>query len=81
MDYLQIERDDEDDGETGGGVDVSAYVLIVKGDVPPSTRPREVAAHLSNLILYFIYYKFTLSFEEECSSSFAVEVRSNACLE
>ena len=34
-DYLQVERDHEEDRQAGAGVDVPAHILIVEGDVDP----------------------------------------------
>lgn len=44
---LQVERDDEEDGETCGSVDVASNVFIIEGDVPPSTSSREIGSHFT----------------------------------
>lgn len=45
---LQVEGDDEADGETSAGIDMSAYILVVESDVPPSTGSCEISSHYYN---------------------------------
>ena len=48
--HLQVDWDHEHDGSADRGIDVSSDILIVKGDIDPSSVSREIGTHFNYLI-------------------------------
>jgi len=53
LDTIQVDGNEEEDGETGRGVDVSADVLVVKCDVDPRSGASQICSHF--VLLLFIH--------------------------